>query len=53
MNIDPETPDSTVKDVIGVPRSAKIQKRPGMINGDPEDLIEIDWSAYWNPDDNA
>lgn len=25
-------------------------KREGMINGDPEDLVHIDWSAEWEPD---
>ena len=27
-------------------------KRPGLITGDPEDLVEIDWSKEWNPDGN-
>jgi hypothetical protein len=35
-----------------VSRLARIRKRPGLINGDPEDLAEIDWSAHWNPEGN-
>ncbi len=30
-----------------------LKKRPGWIKGDPEDLVSIDWSHYWNPDDNV
>ena len=33
-------------------RLSRIVKRPGLINCDPEDLVEIDWSKEWNPDDN-
>jgi hypothetical protein len=31
---------------------ANLKKRPHAIIGDPEDLVSIDWSQYWNPDDN-
>ncbi|MGD1073058.1 MAG: type II toxin-antitoxin system Phd/YefM family antitoxin [Bryobacteraceae bacterium] len=33
-------------------RLSRMKKRPGLINGDPHDLVEIDWSKEWNPDDN-
>ena len=33
-------------------RLARMKKRPGMVNGDPEELAEIDWSAHWKPDEN-
>ena len=33
-------------------RLDKIQKRPSMITGNPEDLAEIDWSRHWNPEGN-
>jgi hypothetical protein len=39
-----ETPPSS--------RVARMKKRPGMINGDPEDLAATDWSANWNPEGN-
>jgi len=31
---------------------ARMKKRPGLINGNPEDLVEIDWSVHWNPEGN-
>lgn len=31
-------------------RIADIVPLPGLVIGDPEDLVEIDWSVYWNPD---
>jgi hypothetical protein len=33
-------------------RLARMKKRAGLINGDPEALAEIDWSANWNPEGN-
>jgi hypothetical protein len=33
-------------------KRSRIKKRPGLINGDPKDLAEIDWSKEWNPDGN-
>ena len=33
-------------------RLARIKKRDFIV-GDPEDLVEIDWSKEWNPDDNC
>lgn len=30
-------------------RLARMKKRPGMINGDPNDLVDVEWSAGWNP----
>lgn len=42
--------------VLDVPTGSKvsrIKKRPGLINGDPKDLAEIDWSKEWNPDGNS
>ena len=41
-----------VADKPPVSRLARIRKRPGLINGDPEDLAEIDWSLQWNPEGN-
>ncbi len=32
------------------PLAERIVKRPGLIVGDPEDLVHIDWSSEWNPD---
>jgi hypothetical protein len=31
-------------------RVSRIRKRPGLINGNPRDLAELDWSKEWNPD---
>ena len=42
--------------VIATPSGSKvsrIRKRPGLINGNPKDLAEIDWSKEWNPDGNS
>jgi antitoxin (DNA-binding transcriptional repressor) of toxin-antitoxin stability system len=36
----------------GSSKRSRITKRPGLINGDPKDLAEIDWSKEWNPDGN-
>jgi hypothetical protein len=33
-------------------RVERMKKRPGLINGDPGDLAEIDWSSNWNPEGN-
>lgn len=30
----------------------RLVPHPGTVIGDPEDLIEMDWSDYWNPDPN-
>jgi antitoxin (DNA-binding transcriptional repressor) of toxin-antitoxin stability system len=42
--------------IVAVPppgsRLARIKKRDFIV-GDPEDLVEIDWSKEWNPDDNC
>jgi hypothetical protein len=27
-------------------------KHPGLINGDPDDLVHIDWSEYWTEEKN-
>lgn len=32
---------------------SRIKKRPGLVNGNPKDLADIDWSKEWNPDGNA
>lgn len=29
---------------------ARLVPHPGSIRGNPEDLVEIDWSEHWNPD---
>jgi len=39
--------------VIPESKTARIKKRPGLINGDPKDLAGIDWSKEWNPDGNS
>ncbi len=41
-----------VADNPPVSRLTRIVKRPGMINGDPEDLPGIDFAANWNPEGN-
>lgn len=28
----------------------RIRTNPALINGDPEELVELDWSGEWNPD---
>jgi hypothetical protein len=28
---------------------SRLERRPEVIVGDPDDLVEIDWSAEWNP----
>ncbi len=37
------------------PKESRLERlkgngHPGAIIGDPEDLVHIDWSVYWNPD---
>ena len=39
-----------IADTQSASKLDRIVKRPGMINGNPEDLVEIDWSANWNPE---
>jgi hypothetical protein len=46
--------------VLDVPKAAspasktsRLKKRPGLINGDPKDLADIDWTKEWNPDGDA
>ena len=41
-----------VAEASPVCRLARMKKRPGLINGNPEDLAEIDWSPNWNPEAN-
>jgi len=33
-----------------VDKLSRLVPRPGLIVGDPEDLVHIDWSEYWNAD---
>jgi hypothetical protein len=42
-----------VADVPPGSRSSRIKKRPGLINGNPRDLAEIDWAKEWNPEGNS
>ena len=28
----------------------RLQRRPSIVRGDPEDLVEIDWSSEWSPE---
>ena len=30
----------------------RLVPHPGTIVGDPDGIVEIDWSVYWNPDPN-
>ena len=30
----------------------RLVPHPGFVIGDPDDLVEMDWSGYWNPDPN-
>ena len=32
-----------------VSKLGRLVRRPGVIKGDPDDLVEIDWSKYWRP----
>jgi hypothetical protein len=39
--------------IVADPPPSKLDRlvpHPGTIVGDPEDLVEIDWSTRWNPD---
>ena len=39
--------------IVAKPAGDKLSRlvpRPGLIVGDPEDLVHIDWSEYWNAD---
>ena len=31
-------------------RLSRLKPHPGVIVGDPEDLVHLDWSGEWNPD---
>jgi hypothetical protein len=31
---------------------ASLKRRPGAIVGNPDDLVHMDWSRYWDPDQN-
>lgn len=31
---------------------ANLKPHPGTIVGDPEDMVQLDWSAEWNQDDH-
>lgn len=33
-------------------RLDRLVPHPDFVRGDPEDLVEMDWSEYWNPDPN-
>lgn len=38
--------------IMAVPQPSKLDalvKRPGVIVGDPEDLVSLDWSGDWTP----
>lgn len=36
---------------VEAPRSKleRVRTNPAGLIGDPDDLVEMDWSAYWNP----
>lgn len=41
--------------LVADPPTSKLDRlvpHPGTIVGDPEDLVEMDWSGYWSPDPN-
>lgn len=41
--------------IVADPPTSKLDRlvpHPGTIIGDPEDIVEMDWSVYWNPDPN-
>lgn len=41
--------------IVADPPTSKLDRlvrHPGTVIGDPEDLVEMDWSGYWNPDPN-
>lgn len=33
-------------------RLARLRPHPGFIIGDPEDLVHMDWSEYWDSDEH-
>jgi antitoxin (DNA-binding transcriptional repressor) of toxin-antitoxin stability system len=37
----------------GLSKLDRIKGNRDLIIGDPEDLIHIDWSVYWDPDQNT
>lgn len=41
LRIVPEDPPSKLDRIV---------PHPGFLIGDPEDIVEMDWSQYWNPD---
>jgi hypothetical protein len=41
LHIQPEAPRRDL---------SKLKPHPGLIIGDPEDLVEIDWLSEWNSD---
>ena len=43
LRIVPETPRD---------RLATLKRRPSAFTGDVEDIIGMDWSGRWNPDEN-
>ena len=28
---------------------SRLPRRPGIIKGDPDDLVNVDWSKFWKP----
>lgn len=41
--------------LVSMEKTSKLDKltlHPGTIIGDPEDLVEMDWSTEWNEKDN-
>ena len=30
-----------------------MKERPGFLLCDPDEIVSIDWSEYWHPDDNV
>lgn len=41
----------SVKNIRGKAGSlANLKPHPNTINGNPEDLVQIDWSSYWRGD---
>ena len=33
-------------------RLSRLPRWPGLLKGDPEDIVHMDWSQYWKPDQN-
>ncbi|MCZ7583556.1 MAG: type II toxin-antitoxin system Phd/YefM family antitoxin [Deltaproteobacteria bacterium] len=50
-SVEIERGGKTLKIVLETPKSKwdRLEPHPEYINGDPDDLLHIDWLAFWKP----